>query len=682
MSVTQQMDVFRQPPREKGMFQPVRMKKLQALVLDEQKNTVIKKLHELGAVQISDYRDKLHHPDWQDLLEAPASSPILRKITSSVMTINKWLDLFASVAPERTDSFFKFLFNPSKPKKIAVEEIDSENLMESVESVLKEVEHSTQRPSEQLEKAKEDISSLKSVQQSIVKLEGIEIDLAYIEETPITSVYLGTTLTRNVEIITAELEKLTDKTFLLEHMDLSPAESLLIVVCLSEHASDVSNFLRRTGFERIETSGYTGTPVEALRTIQSRIDELKEREKQLTGEIVASSRQFKDRLHSLSELLQIEKERADLQGNLALSGSLCVIEGWVPRKATEKVTRGIESITDGLSVIKVSEADISDEKVPVLLENPPFFKHFELLTNMYSPPKYSEIDPTIILTITFLFFFATMVTDALYGLITLILGAFMLKGGGKYNETIKGFGVILTASGITTIIAGAVTGGWFGNLAIEYLGMTSLKNLMIIDPMVDVLPFLIFAVAVGIVHLDIGITLGIINNVRNQEIKKAFTENLWLIFVQIIFALFYLKTLTPPGITSSLINILIGLIGITALFLLISGHKGMAFFTITGALGDTLSYARLMALGLCTAGIALTVNILAKMCGDVAIIGTVLLLLIMVVGHVFNWVIQVMGAFVHGIRLHYVEFFGRFYSGGGDEFTPFAIKRDITELKT
>jgi V/A-type H+-transporting ATPase subunit I len=89
-----------------------------------------------------------------------------------------------------------------------------------------------------------------------------------------------------------------------------------------------------------------------------------------------------------------------------------------------------------------------------------------------------------------------------------------------------------------------------------------------------------------------------------------------------------------------------------------------------------------MALGLCTAGIAMTVNILAKMSSEVAIIGPVFLILMLVVGHAFNWVIQIMGAFVHGIRLHYVEFFGRFYSGGGDDFTPFAIKRDITELKT
>jgi V/A-type H+-transporting ATPase subunit I len=276
-----------------------------------------------------------------------------------------------------------------------------------------------------------------------------------------------------------------------------------------------------------------------------------------------------------------------------------------------------------------------------------------------------------------------MVTDALYGFITFIIGVLMLRGGGKYNETIKGFGVILTAGGITTIVAGALTGGWFGNLAIDFMGFTSLKNLMIIDPMVDVLPFLIFAVVVGIVHLDMGIIIGIINNVRNQEIKNAFTENLWLILAQVLFALFYLKTLVTPGTGTMLfLNILIGLIGIGSLVLLILGHKGMSFFTITGAIGDTLSYARLMALGLCTAGIAMTVNILAKMSSEVAIIGIVFLILILVVGHVFNWVIQIMGAFVHGIRLHYVEFFGRFYSGGGDEFTPIAIKRDITELKT
>ena len=138
-----------------------------------------------------------------------------------------------------------------------------------------------------------------------------------------------------------------------------------------------------------------------------------------------------------------------------------------------------------------------------------------------------------------------------------------------------------------------------GRVLIKYLGITSLEKLMIIDPMVDVLPFLIFSVAVGITHLDIGIILGIINNVKNRDIKKAFTENFWLILVQILFLLFYLKTRVPPeAATATFLNILIGLIALCTLVLLIMGHKGMAFFTITGAIGDTLSYARLMALGI------------------------------------------------------------------------------------
>ena len=664
------------------MFKPARMNKLQALVLEVQKNIVIKKLHQLGALQISDCRDKLSHPDWKDLLESPTSSPKLREITSFIMSINKWLDLFDSVAPEPTDSFFKFLLNPSVPKRIPIEEIDGEKLLKRTEGLLKEVEQSTQHPSEQLDKVREDTGNLQSVQQSISKLGQIDIDLAYIEETDLSSVYLGTTLTKNVESITTELEKLTEQSFLIEQTHLSPTESLLIIVCLSQHASSVSNFLRRTGFERIETSGYAGKPSEALHAIQERIDELRREERKLKDEIVNSSKQFRDGLLALRELLQFEKERADIQSSLALSGHLCLLEAWVPQKGAGKVAREIESITDGLSVVKSVEVNNPDEKVPILLENPPFFRHFELLTRMYSLPKHNEIDPTILLTITFIFFFATMMTDAFYGLITFILGILMLRGGGKYSETVKGFGVILSASGFATIIAGAVTGGWFGDLLIKYLGITSLEKLMIIDPMVDVLPFLIFAVTVGILHLDIGIILGIINDVNNRDIKKAFTENFWLILVQILFLLFYLKTRVPPeAATATFLNILIGLIGLCTLVLLIMGHKGMAFFTITGAIGDTLSYARLMALGLCTAGIAMTVNILAKMTASVPFIGIVLLLLLLIVGHIFNWVIQIMGAFVHGIRLHYVEFFGKFYSGGGDEFTPFAVKREITEIK-
>ena len=665
------------------MFQSVRMNKIQALVLDEEKDTVVKKLHHLGAVQITDCRPRLSQPEWKSLLQAPSSSPLLRTITSSLMSVNKWIDLFESIVPEQTDSFLKFLFNPSKPKKIPAEEIDGENLLKKVGEVLEKVEQATRTPSEQLEKAREDIHALQSLKQSIHKVEPIAIDLSYVEETELTAVYLGTTLTKNVALIESELAKLTGQTFLLEDTVLNPTESLLVIVCLDQHAAHVSNFLRRTGFERIDTGGYTGKPADALRSIDGSIDELRGREKQRRAEIIASAKNFKDTLLALREFLQIEKERADVHGHLATSGKLCMIEGWVPRKESGKVAREIAAVTDGLSVVDVAEPEALDEKVPIRLDNPPFFRHFEVLTNMYSPPKYSEIDPTVLLTITFLFFFATMITDAFYGAITFCIGFFMLRGGGKYSAIIKDFGVILTAGGLMTIVAGALTGGWFGDLLTKYMGITVLQDMMIIDPMVDVLPFLIFAVVVGVVHLDVGITIGIINDVRNREIKKALTGNVWLLLAQMLFLLFYLKTLLPPESGATiLLNGLIVVTGVGAVALLIMGQKGMFFFAITGAIGDTLSYARLMALGLCTGGIAMTVNILGKMSGDVAFIGGILLLLILVVGHVFNWVIQVMGAFVHGIRLHYVEFFGRFYSGGGDEFTPFAIKREITESKT
>lgn len=664
------------------MFQSVRMNRIQALVLDEQKDTVVKKLHHLGAVQITDCRPRLSQPEWKSLLDTPSSSPLLRTITASLMSVNKWIDLFESIVPEQTDSFFKFLFNPSKPKKIPVEEIDGDNLLKKVGEVLEKVEHATRTPSEQLEKAREDINNLHNLKQAIHKVEPIAIDLAYVEETGLTSVYLGTTLTKNVALIESELAKLTEQTFLMEDTVLNTTDSVLVIVCLGQHAAQVSNFLRRTGFERIDTGGYTGKPADALRSIDKSIDDLKGREKQHRAEIIASAENFKDTLLGLRECLQIEKERADVHGHLATSGQLCLIEGWVPRKVTEHVTREIDVVTDGLSVVEAGEPKDSDEKVPIRLDNPPFFRHFEVLTNMYSPPKYREIDPTVLLTITFLFFFATMITDAFYGVITFALGFLMLRGGGRYGGIIKDFGVILTAGGLTTIVAGALTGGWFGNLLIEFAGMTSLKSLMIIDPMVDVLPFLIFAVAVGVVHLDVGIVIGIMNDMKNGDTKRAFTENFWLILVQVVFVLFYVRTLVPEGGTAFLITLLIGLTSLASFVLLIMGHKGMFFFTITGAIGDTLSYARLMALGLCTSGIAMTVNILAKMSGGVAYIGIFFLLLILVVGHLFNWVIQVMGAFVHGIRLHYVEFFGRFYSGGGDEFIPFAIKREITESKT
>jgi V/A-type H+-transporting ATPase subunit I len=187
--------------------------------------------------------------------------------------------------------------------------------------------------------------------------------------------------------------------------------------------------------------------------------------------------------------------------------------------------------------------------------------------------------------------------------------------------------------------------------------------------MVDVSNFLLFAIGVGLLHLNVGIVMGIIKNVRRKDIPAAL-NNVWIFFLEIALVCYYFEAMT------------LALIFVVPAFLmLLYAEKGMALFGVTGLLGDSLSYARLMALGLVSFGLAVAINALAKMTWGIEYVGWLVAILIFIFGHLFSFVLNLMGAFAHGIRLHFVEFFGKFYSGGGDDFEPFSIKRDITEIK-
>jgi V/A-type H+-transporting ATPase subunit I len=317
-------------------------------------------------------------------------------------------------------------------------------------------------------------------------------------------------------------------------------------------------------------------------------------------------------------------------------------------------------------VVEVSDPEEADS-VPVQLHNPRFIKSFEVLTRLYGLPTYNGVDPTLFLVPGFLLFFSIMLTDALYGAIALALGILLVRGGGRYNQAIRDGGIILSSAGAATIIIGALSGGWFGDFGLK---IPFLAAMQVFDPMVQVTTFLLIALVVGLLHVNTGVVIQVVDNLKRGQRRKAITENLWFLFVQPGF-LFLVGGYRSLGLIFLAIS----------LVLLLMGHKAMAMFQVTGYMGDVLSYARLMALGLCTTGIAMTVNVLSGMLYMLGSVGVIFAAAIFLVGHLFNFVINAMGSFVHGLRLHYVEFFTKFYQSGGTEFSPLKVKLDKIEIR-
>ncbi|RLB18166.1 MAG: hypothetical protein DRG35_01070, partial [Deltaproteobacteria bacterium] len=627
---------------------------------------VIRRLQALGAIHLTDYSEKLEDPIWKNLLRPHPPSANIRTIAALNIAINRFLDLFERYDPEQKEGFIKGIFAPKPPKRIETREVYGKELINAVNEIIEKIEQETEKPVQELEKIEEEIIESERIKGLLELILNLEIDLKDVSESDFLSISLGIVPKEEVDTVRERLEELTKGNFYLGVRETSENKLVTLLICLKEQASLVLANLRRINWEKIEIVGQQGTPNEARDSINKRILALTEEKTKKEAIVVDIAKRWRDELEKYREFLAMERQREESQNKFAQMENVVAIQGWVPENAAAQAAQEIEEVSDGACVVEISDPEEMDD-VPVLLKNPKFIRSFELLTRLYGMPTYNGVDPTLILVPGFLLFFSIMLTDAMYGVIALVLGLLLIRGGGKYNLFIKDAGVILSSAGVATIIIGALAGGWLGGFGLK---APALKAMQIFDPMVQVTAFLLIALIIGLAHVNVGVVINVWNMLRRRELWKAVTGNLWFLFAQ-------------PGIFFFLAGYRsVGLLFIViALALLFLGHKAMAMFQVTGFMGDVLSYARLMALGLCTTGIAMTVNVLSGMLYAGSSIGILFAIVVFFIGHLFNFVINAMGAFVHGLRLHYVELFTKFFESGGTEFSPLETGYEVVEIK-
>jgi len=347
---------------------------------------------------------------------------------------------------------------------------------------------------------------------------------------------------------------------------------------------------------------------------------------------------------------------------------------WVPQEKSKKAIELINKETDGACILNV---DNDPEEAPILLRNPKPLNSFEMLTRLFALPKYKEIDPTLFVIPTFCLFFGVMLTDAVYGLILIIAALLLRKKYGKISPAALDMSTIFIGCGIAAILLGVLTGSYLGDFLGKYiLGKSSQEIALWMDPMYNgnAMVFLLAVCIMGFIHLYAGHLIGTYDRLRNGMVKEALQENIswyFLLFGFVLAILVYFNLYPLPEFV-----LWIGILLILVSFILLYMWYGFLFFTnIVGVVGNTLSYARLLAMALTTAGIAMSFNFLAAMALNVPWVGIPLAALVFISGHVINILINSLGAFVHALRLHYVEHFGTYYVGGGKQFQPFREER-------
>ena len=452
-----------------------------------------------------------------------------------------------------------------------------------------------------------------------------------------------------------------------------------IVGCLNEIAPDIQKILRSGDFEAISFEGMTGMVKELIGDCRSKLEKIhadQDDAKAKTLELAANSLTLKILYDHFTNLLTREKTQATSPA----TENVVFLEGWVRKNDFAK----LEEIVAKFDASSVGEIDSSeDEEVPVEIDNPPSVRPFEVVTRLYGMPHATDVDPTVFFAPFFALFFGICLTDAAYGLIMIAFFAWLLR---KIKGN-AGFIWMMMFCSITTVIAGALTGGWCGDAIQQFIPALSgfRDTVMWFDPMEKPMHFFAISLALGYLQIVFGIAVAFVHKWRRKEYEAAIFDHLtWLIWINSLAILAAAKTGNIPAVFGTIFGVIAIVPGIG--ILLFSEREGgwgarvgMGFYNLFSTVfyvGDILSYIRLMALGMVTGGFGMAINQIAKqvMEIDVPVVGWLGGALIFVGGHLLNIANSGLGAFVHSMRLQFVEFFTKFLAGGGKQFEPLEKK--------
>ena len=642
------------------------MKKLSAIVLDDYRDSFVKELHEIGAVELRHVEIK--DPQAKtDFLSEVRGEPGLKEVIPLLLRVNVLLNSLKTGKAGKSKAL---------PEKTKIEDGKKEDFILKAENLLEVLEEPVKTLKDSLEKTSEEIEELSFYKKNLEKIAELDFDLKFLGDSTYLTTACGEMPAENVGTLEKELENA------LVIATCADGITLVAISGLIEDKQHIFDSANKVGFVEYSLPSEEGTPKQIIEKYSSRVGELQKRHHEFEEELSDFRLRFEQDVLVSRECLEIEKRRLDITTLFAKSKRTYFIQGYIPEKKAGEASGLLVERTEGHAVITFDDPDSEDEeKIPVLLDNPKQVRPFEMLTEMFAPPKYNEFDPTLLLTPAFLIFFGMMLTDAVYGAVVVLLGLWIMKSFEKTSPSGRDLGFILTLSGFSAIFWGILFGSYFGNLFSPEGGLLggylSLPAVWL-DPyskelyhgQSPVVVILLMAILIGFLHLNTGNIIGLKESIKKGAHLKEVAKNLWLLFFQLGFIL-YLIGPKPLGT--------IAILGGVGLLFYSEGILG--FFGITGWLGDSLSYARLLALCLATGGIAIAVNIMTGMTSEIKVIGPLIAVVIFVVGHIFNIALNTLGAFIHSMRLHYVEFFGRFYEGGGSKFKPFKVERIYTRLR-
>lgn len=478
----------------------------------------------------------------------------------------------------------------------------------------------------------------------------------------------------------------------------SKNQTCLVLICLKRDTGMVEEALRIHGFARVPFLSRK-TPKHRIETLLDKISQLEEETEKIKARMSDLAVNRED-LCLISDYFRIRAEKYGVLGGLAQSQNVFFLSGYVPERDARKVVDKLENNLDAL----VEVEDISEEEeVPVQLSNNHFSESVEGIVDSFGLPHKGEIDPTFIMSFFYVFLFGLMLSDAAYGLIVSLACGIVLLKFPNMEDGLKKSIRLFFYCGLSTLFWGLMFGGFFGDL-ISVVASTFFHTEVTLPalwfvPLDDPMRLLLYSMLFGLIHLFMG--LGIKGYMMIRDGK--YWDCLWDVGLWFAFLIGLILLLVPSDLFASIAGqkfVFPAFLGVIAKVLTLVGLIGIIWMSgrrkknpalrialglydvygITGWLSDVLSYSRLLALGLATGVIAEVVNTMASMMGD-GVLGAIFFIFVFLIGHTMNLAINLLGAYVHTNRLQYVEFFGKFYEGGGKPFAPFKQHTKYVRIK-
>ena len=651
-----------------------KMQKLAVIGLDTEKESLMSKLSELGAVELIDQKTKLEDELWQELVVQDDNLAYAQQLDQKANRGQAALELL-----ERFDQSKAPLFSTRKRVKRA----DVKSMVETLPDVEVEID-TILNYGDEMHHINEAINKMDADLVYIAPWKAYDLPME-LTHTKVCNIHKGTFPgDKNLDEIMQELEKQFEG-FSFQTVSKTKEFTYAAWVSLKENDEELLEAMKENGFTEISFGELTGTPAECSDRLLAALEEKKRGLSEL-GEKVAGHVGSKAAIEAYFDIISLESEKEKNRSKLLKTEQSFFLEGWIPEKCVA-VADAVLAETDCYYVF----ADpAEDEKPPVLLDNSAVVTPFESVTEMYALPAYGSFDPTKIFAGFYVIFFGMMLSDAAYGILMSIACFIILK---KYDLEGMAYKLIkmFFYCGFSTLFWGALFGGWFGDIATVVADLFFGKDLVIkplwFNPIEDPIKLLIFSLGLGVAHLFTGLGIKAYMDIKDGRWFDAICdEGFWIVTISGICAWLGGAMAIPAIAGVGQWMTIIGVLGL----LLTGGRKRKGFgkvigglsnvYNITSYLSDILSYSRILALGLATGVIASVVNTMGSIFGG-GIVGAILLLCIFIFGHILNIAINVLGAYVHTCRLQYVEFFGKFYEDGGEPFEPMGNKTKYIRIE-